>query len=144
MKNLLKIITLVILVVLIYFAYNLYRLYRLAPNGAKAYSTYSFPNSKYYLENKIDSLVQFDKKIFRNQLDDNPTDKFYNIGRYFTINIDSVDFIFRYKGDSLDWVNSKDSIKIFLTSINSFKKRKLSNEEKLKIVEEQFINRLRE
>lgn len=144
MKKLLKIITLVILVVLIYFAYNLYRLYRIAPNGAKAYSTYSFPNSKYYLENKIDSLVQFDKKIFRNQLDDNPTAKFYNTGRYFTINIDSVDFIFRYKGDSLDWVNSKDSIKIFLTSINSFKKKKLSNEEELKMVEEQFIKRLRE
>ncbi len=58
MKKSLKMITLVILVGLIYFAYNLYRLYRLAPNGAKAYSTYSFPNSKYHLENKIDSLVQ--------------------------------------------------------------------------------------
>jgi hypothetical protein len=144
MKKLLKITTLVILVVLIYFAYNFYRLYSLAPNGAKAYSTYSFPNSKYYLENKIDSLIQFDKKIFRNQLDNSPTAKFYNTGRYFTVNIDSVDFIFRYRGDSLDWVNSKDSIKIFLTSINSFKKRKLSNEEKLQIVEEQFINKLRE
>ena len=144
MKKLLKIITIVILVGLIYFAYNLYGLYRLAPNGTKAYSTYSFPNSKYYLENKIDSLVQFDKRIFRNEVNSNSTAKFYNTGSYFTINIDSVDFVFRYKGDSLDWINSNDSIKIFLTSINSLKKKKLSNEEKLKIVEEEFINRLKE
>jgi len=140
MKTLFIIIGGAILLGLMWFVHDMLSI---APQGAKAYSSYSFPGSKYYLENKIDSLVHNDANIFREEKGDNPTAEFYNTGRYFTINIDSVDFCFRYKGDSLDWANSQDSIKIFLTSINSFKERKLSREEKLDRVDELFIKKLR-
>ena len=142
MKKFLRVFILIIVVGLIYLACNLYFLYQLAPNGTKAYSTYTFPISKYYLEKRIDSLILFDKKILRTVLDNDPTEKFYNTGRYFTINIDSIEYIFRYKGDSLDWDNSKH-IEIFLTSINSSKKRTQSDKEKLEIVQKIFIDKLR-
>jgi len=139
MKKLFKIITLVVLFGLICFTIFLSNL---APNGSKPYSTYIFPLSKNALENEIDSLIQADKTIFRNKNFDS-TSKFYDKGRYFTINIDSVEFIFRYKGDSLDWKNSQDSIRIFLTSMNSFQKKNLLNEQKFEIVEERFLKKLR-
>lgn len=139
MKKLIKIIFIIIFVGFIYLIYNMLSI---APRGTKAYSTYSFAMSKYYLEDKMDSLVKFDEKIFRNKLSNNSTEKFYNTGRYFTIYIDSTEFVFRFKGDSSDWLATKDSIKIFLTSINSSKKDKQSEEEMLEIVQKQFINKL--
>ena len=118
-------------------------LYNLAPRGEKPYSTYSFPNSKHYLENKIDSLIDFDEKIIRKVVDIDATSEFYNTGNYFTIKIDSLEYTFRYIGDSIIWKNATNISKIHLVSINSLRNKELSNAEKLKIVEEQFIKKLK-
>lgn len=140
MKKTLKIPILFVLFMLIYFAFNLYRL---APNGTKAFSVYSFSVSKNTLENEIDSLVLYDKKIFRDTANVDSTEKFYNTASYFTVAIDSLEFTFRYEGDSLYWKKSKEGIKIFLTSINSNNKTNLSNDEKLKIIEKEFLAKVK-
>ncbi len=114
---------------------------RMAPQGHGSDGNYSFSESKVYLESKIDSFIQTNSLVERKNLDPPPNDNYYNQDPYFTITIDSVNFCLRYYGDSLDWSNNNSS-ELFIASITTVGSMKYSKEEKIKIVEDKFINKL--
>lgn len=140
MKNIFKIIGIIILLIA---CYIIYYMLNMAPQGHGSKAEYYFNEPKFDLENKIDSFLNYDTNVNRLELLSPPNDNYYNEGAYFTITIDSINYCFRYYGDSLDWVNSKDSSMIFIASIKTIGKKKMTEVEKINIVEDKFINKLR-
>lgn len=112
------------------------------PKGHGSKMDYTFRESKFDLETKIDSFLKYDTNVNRMDSVSPPYDNYYNTGGYFTIMIDSVNYCFRYYGDSIDWVNSTDSSMIFLVSIKTLGNIKRTENENIKIVEDEFIKKL--
>lgn len=118
-------------------------MWSIIPQGHGSKVEYYFRESKFDLENKIDSFLTYDSNVKRLKLVSNPNDNYYNQEPYFTIIIDSINYCFRYYGDSINWVNTTDSSMIFLVSIKTTGKKKMTDLEKIKIVENTFINKLK-
>jgi hypothetical protein len=138
MKNVLILLVALLIFVGGFFTYSMYQL---IPQGHGSKASYSFKKSKDELKSKIDSLIQADALIKRKKLNKPPDDNYYNEDPYFTVCIDSINFCFRYFGDSLNWSKNSTS-EIFIASIRTVGSIKYSKEEKLKIVEDKFVKKL--
>ena len=115
----------------------------LTPEGHGSRRSYVFNKSKYELEEGIDSILISDSIVNRKSLAAPPYNNYYNENGYFTIVIDSIDFCFRYYGDSLEWIESRDSSSIFLVSMIPLNGKLISEENEFKLVENHFINKLK-
>ena len=140
MKTVLKVGLLIIIVVGIFLFWFVNQL---APKGHGSDGGYVFQESKYDLEKLVDSILQLDSGVFRKpfsppSIDDN----YYNTNGYFTVIADSVEYTFRYYGDSLEWHTSKDSSEIFIASITEYSKVERPKYELKELIEERFVNKL--
>lgn len=115
----------------------------ISPQGHGSRASYLFNSSKYALEKRIDSLIEHDQNIVREELYSNPNDNHYNTNGYFTIIIDSTSFCFRYYGDEKNWVSSPDKSEIFIAFIRDIRGQNTRTEnECIELVEDKFVNKL--
>lgn len=143
MKTSLKIVLIIIALFISVILFGVYNLYRIAPQGHGSQANYLFNESKFELEKRIDSIIKNDPALRRKEMDPSPEDNYYNKGAYFTIIIDSTSFCLRYYGDSTHWSNSSKSSEIFIASMRSLRNTKMKKEEYLNIIENNFINKLK-
>lgn len=141
--RILKIIGVLILIVAVIVFFFLRYAEKFSPQGHGSRASYLFNNSKYALEKKIDSLIEHDENITREEFYNNPSDNYYNTNGYFTIIIDSTSFCFRYYGDEIKWDSSPDKSKIFIAFIKDVGTQNTKIENKcIELVENKFINKL--
>ena len=138
-KTVFIIIGAIIIIPILYF---IYLIHSLAPGTHGSQASYSFSKSKYELETEIDSIITFDPQVIRKELDPPPEDNYYNKDGYFTIFIKEEEYCFRYYGNSTHWDENTTNSEIFIVAIRSGG-IKNSKEKSLKIVEENFVNKLK-
>jgi hypothetical protein len=138
MNRMLKIVLGLVLLVITFF---IYWVYDFLPQGHGSHSNYEFDVSKDIVKRRIDSLLFYDKDVIGIKMVTPPDDNYYNIDPYFTVIIDSIQYCFRYKGDSTDWVNP--NVELFIASIaNKGYRKDLTKVDYLEHVETKFVKKL--